>query len=278
VSRKGITQHDGPGGTDMSDEGKKPDEGNAGEEKNFLGSWKTEEDATEGLKNLQSKLSDQGNEAGTLRKTVENGEVTMREMQERLDAAEAAGSKKASDRDAEGVKSEQAKINKAIEDLDPVDEGYSTKLTALIAKSNTLAAKGQHDKTLTAATEAFRKELDERDVQGAHKTFNSENPEFNTPEMQAQIRDYIKKDTTGMSDPLSAFREIQRDQAIVRANELTAQNAELTERLELKEGAGKTGTVITKSQGNQEPGKTQPKTRGAERNAGMQAALDKMRG
>ena len=266
----------------MSDEGKKSDEGKTGEGKtggdeNYLGSWSSKEEATEGLKNLQSKLSEQGNEAGTLRKQVENSEVTMREMQEKLQAAETAGTKKASDRDAEGVKSEQDKINKAISDLDPVDEGYSTKLTALIAKSNTLAAKGQHNKTLSAATEAFRAELDERDVKSAHRSFNDDNPDFGTPEMQAQIREYIKRDTTGMSDPLVAFREIQRDQAVVKAEGLTAENAKLMERLGLKEGAEKTGTVITKSQGTQELGKTQPKTRGAERNAGMQAALNKSR-
>ena len=78
----------------MSDEGKKPDEGKTGEEKNFLGSWKTEEEATEGLKNLQTKLSDQGNEAGTLRNQVENNEVLMEEMQFKLQAAENAGKQK----------------------------------------------------------------------------------------------------------------------------------------------------------------------------------------
>jgi chromosome segregation ATPase len=113
----------------MSDEEKKVDEGKTGEGKiggneNYLGSWSSKEEATEGLKNLQSKLSEQGNETGTLRKQVENSEITMKEMQEKLQVAEKAGAQKASDRDAEGVKSEQAKINKAIEALDPVDEGY----------------------------------------------------------------------------------------------------------------------------------------------------------
>jgi hypothetical protein len=257
----------------MSDVDKKPDDSGTGEEKNFLGSWKTEEEATEGLKNLQTKLSEQGSEAGTLRKQVENNEVLMGEMQTKLQASESAGKQKASDREAEASTSEQAKINKAIADLDPVDEGYSAKLTTLIGKSNALAAKGQHDKTLAAATDAFRKELDDRDVKSAHKDFNGANPDFNTPEMQAQIREYMKRDTTGMSDPLVAFREIQRDTAMLKSKELTAENAELQKRLELKEGAGKTGTVITGSQGGQEPGKTQPKTHGADRDKGMMNVL-----
>ena len=261
----------------MSDEGKKPDEGNPGEEKNFLGSWKTEEEATEGLKNLQSKLSDQGNEAGTLRKQVGDNEVLMEEMQIKLQTAENAGKQKASDREAEAVTSEQGKISKAIADLDPVDEGYSAKLMSLIGKSNELAAKGQHDRTLTAATEAFRRELDDRDVRGAHKTFNEGNPDFSTPEMQAQIKEYIRKDTTGMSDPLVAFREIQRDNALLKTEELTTENVELQKRLGLKEGTDKTGTVITDSQGGREPGKTQPKTHGADRDKGMMNVLAGMR-
>ncbi|OEU65997.1 MAG: hypothetical protein BA863_03620 [Desulfovibrio sp. S3730MH75] len=259
----------------MSDENK--NEG-GGEEKNYLGTWKTEEDAVEGLKNLQGKLSEQGSETGTLRKQVEDGQLLMEEMQTQLQAAESAGEKKASDREAEGVASEQAKINKAIADLDPVDEGYSAKLTSLIGKSNKLAARGQHDRTLAAATEAFKKELDDRDVKSAHKSFNDANADFKTPEMQSRIREYMGKDTTGMSDPLVAFREIQRDDAMTESKRLTDENAELTERLNLKEGAGKTGTVITKAQGTSEPGKTQPKTHGAERNQGMMDVLSKMKG
>jgi hypothetical protein len=252
----------------------KSDEGNTGE--NFLGSWKSKEDAEEGLKNLQGKMSDQGNEAGQLRKQVEAGEIRLGEMQATIDAGEKASQQKASDLEAEGIQGEQAKISKEIENLDPVDEGYTKKLTALIGKSNAIAAKGQHQKTLSAATEAFRSELDERDVRSAHQSFDGANPDFRTPEMQQRIKEYIANDKTGMSDALVAFREIQRDDLASNNKELSEQNEELMNRLNLKKGTDETGTVILKSQGIQDP-KPQTKTTGAARNAGMQAVLDKQR-
>ena len=257
--------------------GKNPGEGDdKGGEKNFLGSWKTEEDAIGGLKVLQGKLSEQGNEANTLRRQVEDGQMQLGEMQAKIEAGEEAGREKASDKEAEGIKSEQAKITKEIDALDPVDEGYSKKLTALIGKSNALAAKGQHKATLDAATAAFRNELDERDVRSAHQSFDGANPDFRSPEMQARIQERIAQDTTGMTDALVAYREIQRDDFASQNSELSTQNEELMKRLNLKEGTDETGTVILKSQGSQEP-KPKTKTVGAERNAGMQAALDKLR-
>ena len=259
---------------DKGTDGNKTDEGNTDE--NFLGSWKTKEDAEEGLSNLQSKLSEQGNEAGQLRKDVADGQSRLDEMQATINAGEKAGKKEASDLEAEGVKSEQAKISKELENLDPVDEGYTKKLTTLIGKSNKLAAQGQHVRTLSAATEAFREELDERDVRSAHQSFDGANPDFRTPEMQARIKEYIANDNTGMTDALVAYREIQRDDLTSQNKELSGQNEELMKRLNLKKGTDDTGTVILKSQGTQEA-KPQTKTTGADRNAGMQAALDKQR-
>jgi len=242
----------------------------------FLGTWKTKEDAAEGLKNLQTKLSEQGNESGTLKKQLEEANAHMEDMGVKLQEAENATAKRASDQDKNTVKSEQAKINQQIADLDPVDDDYSKKLMSLMNKSNALAAKSQHEITLTAATEVFRKELDERDIKTAHRDFFSANPDFNTPEMQAKIKEYIGKDKTGMSDPLVAFREIQRDDAVLKAQELETQNTELMERLKLKKGTDETGTVILKGQGDQGT-KPQQKTFGADRNKGMQGVLDKMR-
>jgi len=260
------------------DDDKKSTEGNPEENKDepYLGSWSSKEDAEEGLKNLQGKLSDQGNESGLLRKQVEDGEQRLGEMQAKIEAGEKASQMKASDLEAESVKSEQAKIDKEIKDLDPVDEGYTPKLTALIRKSNALAAEGQHSKTLAAATAAFRSELDDRDIRSAHQAFDEANTDFRTPEMQARIKEYIANDKTGMSDALVAYREIQRDDLASSNKELSEQNEELMKRLNLKKGTDETGTVILKSQGNQSP-QPQTKTTGAARNAGMQAVLDKQR-
>ena len=251
-----------------------PDEGNTDE--NFLGSWKTKEDAKEGLKNLQGKMSEQGNEVGTLRKQNEDNTLRMDEMQTAMDAGKKAGEQEVKDKETEGIATEQVKINKEIGDLDPVDEGYTKKLTVLIGKSNALAAQGQHQKTLSAATEVFRRELDDRDVRSAHESFDGSNPDFKTPEMQERIRDRIAMDKTGMTDALVAYREIQRDDLMLQNKEFSEQNEELMKRLNLKKGTDETGTVILKSQATQDP-KPQTKTTGAARNAGMQAALDKAR-
>lgn len=247
----------------------------AGDE-NFLGSWKTKEDAEEGLSNLQGKLSEQGSESKGLRTQVEEGLAVADDLQAQIDAGNRASEKKTSDLEAEGFKSEQVRITKEIEDLDPVDEGYTKKLTTLISKSNALAAQGQHEMTLNAATAAFRAELDDRDVRSAHQSFDEGNPEFATPEMQARIKEVIANDSTGMTDSLVAFREIQRDDIASQNKDLSAQNEELMKRLNLKQGTDDTGTVILKSQGTTEH-KPQTKTVGAERTAGMQLALDKSR-
>ena len=260
-------------GGEGGDKGKK-EEGGANEP--YLGTWATKEEAAEGLKNLQGKLSEQGSEVGTLRKQNDDNTVRMDEMQATINAGTKAGEQEAIDKEAEGIAGEQAKINKQIEDLDPVDEGYTRKLTTLIGKSNTLAAQGQHKITLEAATAAFTEELNNRDVSNAHQSFDGANPDFKSPEMQQRIRERVAADSTGMTDALVAYREIQRDDTATQNTELVTQNEELMKRLNLKKGTDETGTVILKDQGTQGP---QPKTKttGADRNAGMQAALNKQR-
>ncbi len=260
-----------------NDKGKEGD-GGKGEDEPYLGTWKTKEDAAEGLKNLQTKLSEQGSDAGVLRQQLEEGQTLMGQMQEELNGIKSAKNTETSDRESETIASEQAKIAKQIADLDPVDEGYSKNLMSLMQKSNTIAAKTQQEATLMAATEAFKNELDERDVKSAHQAFFGANPEFNTPEMQARIKEYIAKDSTGMSDPLVAFREIQRDDMTVQAKELSDQNTELQKLLELKKGTSETGTVIKDGQGGRLDQKTnQPKVTGAERNKGMADILAGMK-
>ena len=240
----------------------------------YLGSWETKEAAAEGLKNLQTKLSEQGNETGALRKQLEHGQLLMQEMQQRLQTAETAQKSKPTHGD--DTANEQDQIAKQIADLDPVDEGYSAKLMSLINKSNAIAAKKTQEAVLAAATETFRKELDERDIKSTHQAFLKANPEFSTPEMQMRINEYISRDSTGMSDPLVAYREIQRDDAATEAKRLTEQNAELQKLLSLKKGTDGTGTVIKSGQGDQSKTK-KPIVKGAERNKGMSEILNKMR-
>ena len=143
---------------------------------------------------------------------------------------------------------------------------YSDKLEAITVQE-----------TLDAAKEVFTKELDDRDTKATHNAFYRENPDFNTPEMQMRVKEYIAKDTTGMSDPLVAYREIQRDDAAIKAQQLEEENVELKRLMELAKGADETGKVITKGQAPSQTTKP-PKATGADLDQGMQGALDALKG
>ena len=230
----------------------------------YLGTWKDKGAAEEGLTNMQSKMDSQGNELGTLRKQAEFS-------QQMIDSLKNQPPPQAPPENS-NLEQELSEIQADMAKLDPVDESYQRDLMSLMTKSNALAAKTQHEKTLSLATEAFKKELDERDVKATHSSFYEKNPDFNTPEMQVRIREHLAKDTTGMSDSLVAYREIQRDDVAVAAKALEEENAELKRLVELAKGTDSTGKVITKGQAP--PQVKQPKTTGADLDAGMQGALD----
>jgi len=251
---------------DVSDEN-----GNEGDE-NYLGSWKTKEAAEVGLQNMQTMLDNQGNEVGALRKQNEFTQKVIEDLQVERAAAPQENT------GLPNYDQEMAAIQKDMAKLDPVDDNYQSDMAALSNSLIALAGKAQHEKTLSAATAAFKQELDERDVKATHASFYRDNPDFNTPEMQAKIQEYLAKDTTGMSDSLVAYREIQRDMAAIKAKQLKEENAELKRLADLAKGASETGKVITKGQSPQQQKTNQPKTTGAERDAGMQAVLDNLRG
>ena len=249
-----------------TDTGMNTDQTDGDGEQPYLGTWPTKEAAEEGLANMQALIDKQGNEVGGLRKQVDLAEKIMSNQQQTAQPAQETTPS------AKTYSKEIASVRKEMAGLDPVDENYQSDLMALMNKSNDLAALEQHSKTLDAATKMFRTELDERDVKATHKAFYSENPDFNTPEMQAQIRDRMSSDTTGMLDSLSAFREIQRDTAMQRASELETENVELKRIAGLAKGTDATGKVITKGQSPQQTAK-HTKVTGADRDKGMLEAL-----
>ena len=242
--------------------------GNVEGNENYLGSWKTKTDAEEGLANMQSMVDNQGNEVGTLRKQVAFGEQAIEELRNKPAPEQKV--------DAPDYTKEMGDIQGEIAKLDPDDDGYHKTLMGLMNKSNALTAKITKEETLSAATAAFKEELNDRDVKATHSAFYKENKDFNTPEMQMQIKEYLANDTTGMSDPLVAYREIQRDAAVEAAKVLETENVELKRIVELAKGTDTTGKVITKSQ--IPPQQKQPKAIGADLDKGMQGALDSLRG
>lgn len=230
----------------------------------YLGTYKDKAAAEEGLANLQAKLTEQGKELGTLRKQGEFYQQTLTSLQKAPTQAKA---------EAPNYAKEIAAINKQIATLDPVeDPDYQTKLVDFIGQSNALASQ----QTLEAASQKFKQELDERDIKTAHSTFFEQNPDYNDPDMQMRIREYLAKDKTGMSDELVAYREIQRDDASAAKAQFEAENAELKRLLELKKGEEQTGKVVTKGQSPQQKTK-QPKAVGADLDRGMQEALNRSR-
>jgi chromosome segregation ATPase len=260
----------------MAEEGTAGTDGQGGAEQGIAGtSFKSPEELaaaylseTNQRANLEKKLGEQGNELGSLRKQTETLATTLKE---------AFGKKAEPAAKGPDYTTELSKIEQEIQSLDPMADGYQKTLSTLVSKATKMAAMDQHEKTLNAAGEMMKKELSTRDTQAQTRAFYDANPTFNTPEMQARIKEYIANDRTGMSDPLVAFREIQRDDIAAQAKTLADENAEMKRVLALQQGKDATGKVIVKGQS---PGQVtkQPKVTGNELNAQMAAALSAARG
>ena len=238
--------------------------------------FKTPEELASGYISLQKKLGEQGNELGSVKKEHESlkgqTETLANLLKETL--GKGGGDSKGKAKEEPGVDygTELAAVEKQIQELDPMADGYQKTLASLVSKSNKLTAAQTKEEVLKASHSVLTKELGERDVKAAHQKFFEQNPTFNTPEMQAKIKEYIAKDPTGMSDSLSAFREIQRDEALAQAKTLGDENAEYKKRLDLAKGTDETGKVIVKGQ-PLTPGAPKPKATGKDLDDGMRGAL-----
>ena len=241
--------------------------------------YKSAEELLKGHQELKGVLDAQGNELGTLRKEhsslktqAETLATVLKETLTKGKDGAAVETPKAVDYSAE-----IAAVEDQIQKLDPMAADYQKTLASLVSKSQKLAAADQHGKTLSAAAELMKKELSERDVKAAHDRFYADNPTFNTPEMQAKIKEYIAKDPTGMSDPLSAFREIERDEIAAKAKALAEENAEYKKLIDLNKGKDEAGKVIVKGQSPGQSPTPPQKVTGKDLDAGMKAALEKVK-
>lgn len=240
------------------------------QEEPYLGNWKTREQAEEGLANLQKLLDSQGNELGYLRKHYEQSQSkkVAPKGQENPKQAEPEKPK------GPDYSKEIAEIDKQIAQLDPDDDGFAKNLAELNAKSRALTAQQATQQALDAAQAEFKKALDERDVQSMHKNFYDQHPDFNEPEMQMAIDEYLNNDPTGMADPLSAYFAVKHQGAEQQLQEAQQQIADMQRRLELADGEQESGKVITKAQSPQQKTK-QPKATGEDLDRGMMEALQK---
>jgi uncharacterized phage infection (PIP) family protein YhgE len=232
---------------------------------NYLGDWKTKEDADKGLASLQSLLGKQGNEIGQLKDGMSKISSQM--------APQTPAAPDAPDKNAEYI-AEMEGIDSDVKKLDPLEDGYAENLATLMKRSNTLSAKMQHEKTLAAASELFQEELDNRDNKAVQTAFFDANPDFQTPEMQVKIDEKIAEDKTGLLDPLAAYWAIKSDESQAKAADLAAENEELKKLSEITDGANKTTKIITgPGSGAAQTAAGKTKKTGAELTQGMLEAV-----
>ncbi len=228
--------------------------------------YKTIEDVAKALQEKDQMIARHGNELGSLRTEKNTLLTTIEKLSQSGKPSEQA---KPAGPD---YGTELAEIDKAIDKLDPMSDKYQSELRTLIGKRTDLVAAMQHEKTLSAASEIFKKELNSRDAQMTQQKFLEENPTFNTPEVQARIKDIIAQDKTGMHDPLSAYFKLTADETRAKNQELAAALAEKEELLKLQQGKNSTGKVIGKG-GSPQQKTQQTKLTGKDLDAAMLAAL-----
>jgi hypothetical protein len=255
-----------------------PADGIARDENGFIPgtTFKSVEELTKGFQETKADHGRISNEYGNLKKDHERvsgqAETLANLLKENLTKAPAAAPADQTD-----YGKEISAVRTELENLDPLDKDFAKTQGKLISKLTSLTAAETKDKVLSIAGSQFQEELSKRDNQAAKQKFLDANPTFNTPEMQAKIKDFIANDRTGMHDPMSAFFQIQRDDLAAQTKTLQEQNAEMQKVLELAKGKDATGKVVVKGANITQPTK-QTKVTGQDLNAGMLAAAAAARG
>lgn len=209
--------------------------------------FKTLEELAAGYNNLSKKLGEQGNELGNLRKETEfhkgQAETFAALLKENM------GGKVQEQAPAGPNYGEEINAAKTeLSSLDALDPKFLARQAELVDRIAQLTAAAQHEKTLSAAGNMFKQELTARDQQAAKEAFYTQNPDFNTPEMQGRIREFLAKDRTGLHDPMSAFYQIQRDDVAAMKAAIEQENLEYKRLLDLNKGKEEAGKVIVKGQ------------------------------
>jgi hypothetical protein len=197
--------------------------------------YRTPEDVARGYSELKGVLDRQGAELGSLRAIAQEYQ-SMKQSQQQQAPAEPP---------PPDYESEVAAVYEQMDKLDPLDDNYHKAVVQLNKRAADLKAASAEQRALQKAQEMFKRELDARDQQTVYQSFHEENPDFKTPEMQMAIRERMSQDRTGMIDPLVAYREIQRDNAVAQLQDLQTRYAEAERLLNLRDGANRTGKVIS---------------------------------
>jgi len=223
--------------------------------------YRTPEEAAKGFAEMQALVDRQGNELGSTRKQLEQSSMMLEKFGNQQEAApqEPAGP---------DYDTEISKIDQQIEKLDVDDPDYSKVMSELSRQARAMEVQKAKAETEQKLMGHFEKTLSDRDSQQAQMGWKSENPDFETPEMQQAIQQHMAQDKTGMMDPVLAYREIQLQQSAQQMQQFQTENEDFRNRLKLKSGENAVGKVTTKTGGN--PGVVrQPKQTGAALDQGM---------
>ena len=236
--------------------------------------YKSVSDLIKGHAELKSAFAKQGNELGQVRGQAQTLAESLKEALTKGDTTK--GTVEPADKASE-YEAKIADIETQISKLDPMDENVMEKQAKLYREMNKYTALAQHEKTLGAAKGFFKEELAARDSVASQQKFLDENKDFNTPEMQTRIKDFLAQDRTGMHDNMSAYFAIKAADAAQIAAAATTERDQIKEILKLQHGKDSTGKVIPKGQS---PGTvTNPqRVTGEEADAGAKAALAAVRG
>lgn len=236
--------------------------------------YKSVSDLIKGHAELKGAFDKQGNELGQVRAQAQTLAESLKEALTKGDTTK--GTVEPADKASE-YEAKIADIETQISKLDPMDENVMEKQAKLYREMNKYTALAQHEKTLGAAKGFFKEELAARDSVASQQKFLDENKDFNTPEMQTRIKDFLAQDRTGMHDNMSAYFAIKAADAAELATAATTERDQIKEILKLQHGKDSTGKVIPKGQS---PGTvTNPqRVTGEEADAGAKAALAAVRG
>ena len=255
-----MSVHDVPddksGQDNASDKNDK--KGGGDKETPFLGSWKSKEDAEKGLKNLQDKLTSQGDELGGLRKQTQTLTETMKSIQ---DGQGGKGKDKGGDKGA--TKPDiNGKLAEVLDEYGQVDfygdEKAGQKGGELMKQAISLTAQMVKEDTLKETDSTVRNILKEKDMDMVRSKFLDENPDFT--ELQGNGAFQAFKSKNPLHDDFSAYHAYRADLTMQENEALTAKMEELQKVANLAGGDAGTSKVFTKPGGGmRESGKQKPK-------------------
>ena len=241
----------------MVDEAEVKDEVEDNETKpveNYLGTWKTREEAEKGFNELQDLYGRQTNELGTLRGQVGDLTNSLTQFMQ-----QSQGPKQPATEEGPSTEDELAKVFNEYSKLDFLnDEDAARKGAELLKNAVMVTAKTVKDETLKAAGSQFKEVLSQRDAESIKDDFLKSNPRFVELQKSGVFRDL--KAQNPLHDDFSAYYETLASEAATKVSELEVALQEAKKAANLAGGDTQTSRVFTKPGSSARTPGEQPKT------------------